>query len=104
MLFKGIEGALHQQVDGLPVGDVDVPDAATEPLVLPLSVAASRFPELVEGRLGTVVDDADPFVARNQEAWTGGAFVYVPRGVSSTPRRRSPPCSRRRTRRCRGAR
>ena len=82
VLFKGIEGALHlEQVDGLPVGDVDVPDAATEPLVLPLSVAATRFPELVEGHLGTVVDDADPFVARNQEAWTGGAFVYVPRGV-----------------------
>jgi Fe-S cluster assembly protein SufD len=81
-LFKGIEGALHlEQVDGLPVGDVAVPDAPTQPLVLPLSVAATRFPELVEGRLGSVVDDADPFVARNQHAWTGGAFVYVPRGV-----------------------
>jgi Fe-S cluster assembly protein SufD len=81
-LFKGIEGALHlEQVDGLPVGDVDVPETPTEPLVLPLSVAATRFPELVEGRLGTVVDDEDAFVARNQQAWTGGAFVYVPRGV-----------------------
>ena len=39
-------------------------------------------PELVSEHLGTVVDaDQDVFTALNDAGWTGGAFVYVPRGV-----------------------
>jgi Fe-S cluster assembly protein SufD len=34
----------------------------------------------VEKHLGTVVRADDPFVARNDSGWSGGAFVYVPRG------------------------
>ena len=52
-----------------PLG-VDAPD---EPIVLPLVVAAERFPELVERHLGTVVASEDPFVARNERGW--GAVV-----------------------------
>jgi Fe-S cluster assembly protein SufD len=38
-------------------------------------------PELVERHFGSIVDADDPFVARNEAGWQGGAFVYVPRGV-----------------------
>ena len=51
-------------------------------LVLPLAVAAERHPELVERHFGTVVAGDDAFVARNESSWSGGAFVYVPRGVA----------------------
>ncbi len=51
-------------------------------IVLPLSLAVQQHPELVERYFGTVVDADDPFVARNEAGWEGGAFVYVPRGVA----------------------
>ena len=57
--------------DGLPEGV----------LVMPLSAAVQCHPELVERHLGSIVAADDPFVARNDAGWTGGAFVYVPRGV-----------------------
>jgi Fe-S cluster assembly protein SufD len=79
-LFQPFEGGVTlNQVDGISavVAEVDAPD---QPFVLPLDVAAERFPELVEKHLGTVVASEDPFVARNERAWAGGAFVYVPRG------------------------
>jgi Fe-S cluster assembly protein SufD len=70
---------LLQQVDhayGEP------PEAAADgTLVLPLSMAIRSHPELVERHFGSIVSDADPFVARNEAGWQGGAFVYVPRGV-----------------------
>jgi Fe-S cluster assembly protein SufD len=40
--------------------------------------------ELIERHLGTVVSSEDVFVARNDAAFRGGAFVYVPRGVAVT--------------------
>lgn len=46
-----------------------------------LTEAASTHGELVEQYLGTIVDEEDPFVARNDALWTGGAFIHVPRGV-----------------------
>ncbi|MEA2426528.1 MAG: Fe-S cluster assembly protein SufD [Thermoleophilaceae bacterium] len=79
-LFRPFEGGiLLDQVDGVSAVMAEV-DAPSEPFVLPLDVAAERFPELVEKHLGTVVDSEDPFVARNERGWTGGVFVYVPRG------------------------
>ncbi|HEX8645759.1 MAG TPA: hypothetical protein VF715_02585, partial [Thermoleophilaceae bacterium] len=78
-IFDAPEGAVRlAQVDGRPLAE-GVGEAG-EPIVLPLDVAADRFPELVEPHLGSVVPAGDPFVARNDAAWTGGAFVYVPRG------------------------
>jgi Fe-S cluster assembly protein SufD len=70
------------QVDGMPLG---VPaEAAGEgaPIVLPLSVAVERHPDLVQAHLGSIVAGDDPFVARNDAGWTGGLFVYVPRNTT----------------------
>ena len=66
------------QVDGASTDGVAVEDG---PVVLPLSVARERHPELVEPHLGTIVRDGDAFTALNERAWEGGAFVYVPAGV-----------------------
>jgi Fe-S cluster assembly protein SufD len=53
----------------------------SEPVVLPLETAVERYPDLLSAHLGSVVPANDPFVARNEAAWRGGAFVYVPRGA-----------------------
>jgi Fe-S cluster assembly protein SufD len=49
--------------------------------VLPLAEAVESRPELVEGRLGTLVAGDDPFVARNEASWRDGVLVHVPAGV-----------------------
>jgi Fe-S cluster assembly protein SufD len=73
------EGAIELlQVDGGSREGVAIEDG---PVVLPLSVARERYPELVEPHLGTVVREADAFTAANDAGWEGGAFVWVPRGV-----------------------
>jgi Fe-S cluster assembly protein SufD len=80
-LLEAPEGAITLgQVDGLVL---ETPDAVEDgPVVLPLSLAVERHPELVEPHLGTIVaGDQDLFTASNDAEWTGGAFVYVPRGV-----------------------
>jgi len=50
-----------------------------EPLVASLEASLERFPHLRE-MLGSLAPGDDPFVARNRDAWSGGALVYVPRG------------------------
>src|SRR3954454_312351 len=78
-LLEAPEGAIHLgQVDGR------VLDHGSEngALVLPLTLAVEQHPRLVEQHLGKVVDaGSDVFTALNDAGWTGGAFVYVPRGV-----------------------
>ena len=54
---------------------------AEGPIVMPLALAAERYPDLVETHLGSVVTKQTPFTARNDALWTDGAFVYVPRNV-----------------------
>ena len=76
--------AFLRQVDSLTLG-AELPEPSgngkpTEPTVMPLADAAARYPELVKEHLGSVVPSSDVFVARNEASWTGGAFVYVPRG------------------------
>ena len=89
-----------RSVDASGLGIIDAPDSAVlleqvdhlyadgpersadGVIVMPLSVAVQEHPELVQRHFGTVVDADDPFVARNEANWQGGAFVYVPRGVS----------------------
>jgi Fe-S cluster assembly protein SufD len=77
-LFR-LEGATRlDQVDGAVSDGAAVEDG---PVVLPLSVARERHPELVEPHLGRVVTADDVFTRWNEDAWDGGAFVWVPRGV-----------------------
>jgi len=64
------------QVDGASTEGAD--DGV---IVLPLSVARERHPELVEPHLGTIVSDDDVFTALNSSEWEGGAFVWVPKDV-----------------------
>jgi Fe-S cluster assembly protein SufD len=66
------------QVDGAWGEGLAVEDG---PVVLPLSVARERHPELVEPHLGRVVASDDVFTKWNEDGWDGGAFVWVPRGV-----------------------
>jgi Fe-S cluster assembly protein SufD len=79
-LLSAPEGALALgQVDGRVVEE---PGDTGQALVLPLTLAVERHPELVEPHLGRIVDsEGDVFAAANDASWTGGAFVYVPRGV-----------------------
>jgi Fe-S cluster assembly protein SufD len=66
------------QVDGASNAGAAVEDG---PVVLPLSVALERHPELVEPHLGTIVADDDAFTSLNSSEWEGGAFVWVPKGI-----------------------
>jgi Fe-S cluster assembly protein SufD len=72
------------QVDGAPIDPPTSNGAGgglpSEPLVTTLDHARERYPELVGGRLGALAGHEDPFVARNDPAWRGGALVYVPAG------------------------
>ncbi|CAN5587464.1 Fe-S cluster assembly protein SufD [soil metagenome] len=79
------------QVDGTTVaepegpsstGDLSTGEAPTEPVVTSLESAAALYPSLVGKHLGSLAGADDPFVARNDAAWRGGAFVYVPKGKS----------------------
>jgi Fe-S cluster assembly protein SufD len=65
--------------------DGDAPPASggkpSEPVITTLAAATELYPDLVRERLGSLVASDDPFVARNDAAWRGGAFVYVPAGA-----------------------
>ena len=79
-ILRAPEGATQLlQVDGSWTEGIAVEDG---PVVMPLSVALERHPELVEPHLGTVVPaDTDGFTQVNAQEWAGGAFVFVPRGI-----------------------
>ena len=72
------DGTHLDQVDNAVSEGAAVEDG---PVVLPLSVARERHPELVEPHLGRVVASDDVFTRWNEEAWEGGAFVWIPRNV-----------------------
>jgi len=74
----------HVQVDGRPLDDgvwAAGGQAAGGAIVMPLSRAAAEHADLVQSHFGSLVASEDPFVARNEADWSGGAFVYVPAGV-----------------------
>jgi Fe-S cluster assembly protein SufD len=79
-LLEAPEGALHLgQVDGRIIDGGDTEDGV---IVLPLTLACEHHSELVEEHFGAVVPAGqDVFTELNDAGWTGGAFVYVPRGV-----------------------
>jgi Fe-S cluster assembly protein SufD len=68
----------HTMLDGTAPPAADA--KPTEPMVTTLAQAAELYPELIRDRLGSLAASDDPFVARNDAAWRGGAFVYVPAG------------------------
>jgi Fe-S cluster assembly protein SufD len=74
-LVVQVDGAV---LEGASV-DVEGDGRPHEPLVASLEASLERFPHLRE-MLGTLAPGDDPFVARNNSAWGGGALVYVPRG------------------------
>ena len=78
-LFEPPEPIVLTQVDGASEAGEATADGV---VVMSLADAAREHPELVEPHLGTIVSpDDDIFTATNDAGWTGGAFVYVPRGV-----------------------
>jgi Fe-S cluster assembly protein SufD len=77
-LFDLADATRLDQVDGAVSEGTAVEDG---PVVLPLSVARERHPELVEPHLGRVVAADDVFTRWNEDSWDGGAFVWIPRGV-----------------------
>ncbi|MCB0827505.1 MAG: Fe-S cluster assembly protein SufD [Solirubrobacterales bacterium] len=52
------------------------------PLVMNLAEAVAEHAELLGDRLGSLVPAEDPFVARNEAAWSDGVLVYVPANVT----------------------
>jgi Fe-S cluster assembly protein SufD len=52
--------------------------------VLPLGEAVDSHPELIDGRLGALAPNDDPFVARNEAGWRDGVLIHVPAGVKLT--------------------
>ncbi len=73
------------EIEGIGEPGDSKPGVPSDPVVMPLELAAEKFPDLVEPRLGALVPADDPFVARNAAAWSQGVFVYVPAGKRLDP-------------------
>jgi Fe-S cluster assembly protein SufD len=74
------------EIDGLGTAEAEVrsqrPEGVPEGvLVTSLREALETHGDLLHQRLGSLVAIEDPFVARNDAAWTDGVFIHVPRGV-----------------------
>lgn len=61
--------------------DVTISGGSDGAVVLPLGEALAEHGELLSERLGTLVTDRDPFIARNEAGWQDGVLVYVPKGT-----------------------
>lgn len=82
LLRQGDEAGRLVQRDGAVVlAELDPAVAAQGVLLLPLEEAAAAHPAIVEGRLGALVGTGEKFAAENAALWSGGALVYVPKGV-----------------------
>jgi Fe-S cluster assembly protein SufD len=70
-------------IDAYEAGSVEASfGQAQGATVIPLAEAAESHAELLEERLGSLVDAEDPFVARNDASQPrDGVLVHVPRGV-----------------------
>src|SRR3954447_26067123 len=69
LLLETPDGIRLDQVDGVSGEGVAVDDG---PVVLPLSVARERHPELVAPHLGAIVPADDVFTTWNERSWAGG--------------------------------
>jgi Fe-S cluster assembly protein SufD len=79
-LFSPGSAAELRQIDAAAptLAGAELPEGV---ILASLADAASEHPDLVQRHLGTVVSGDDPFVARNDSGFRGGAFVYVPAHV-----------------------
>ncbi len=59
----------------------EAPEGVT---VSSIADAAISHPEIVEAHFGTLSDEEDVFVTRNETLWQGGAFVHVSRGTQAS--------------------
>ena len=47
-----------------------------------MDTGLKKYPEIVKKYFGTIISPYDnKFAALNSSVWSGGSFVYVPRGV-----------------------
>jgi Fe-S cluster assembly protein SufD len=60
----------------------EIPDLPAGVTVLPLADALGSQEDLLREKLGSVVPNSDPFVARNETAWNDGLLVHVAAGVA----------------------
>jgi Fe-S cluster assembly protein SufD len=82
ILTVGNEAGRIVQRDGAVVVEQLDPEVAARGVVFTsLERAAAEHAELVERHLGTIVGTGEKFAAENAALWSGGAFVYVPKGV-----------------------
>ena len=50
-----------------------------------MDTAVREYPDLVKQYLGTIVPPGDnKFASLNSAVWSGGSFVYIPKGVHAT--------------------
>jgi Fe-S cluster assembly protein SufD len=77
----GGEATSQFEFEGAVTASEEEP-AVEGPIVMPLGLAAERYPDIVEAHLGSVVTKQTPFTARNDAHWADGSFVYVPRNVA----------------------
>jgi Fe-S cluster assembly protein SufD len=74
--LSGLDLAAYEETGAAPV--ISGAEGAT---VMPLSEALASQDGLLHERLGSLVPVEDPFVARNEAAWSDGVLVLVPKGV-----------------------
>ena len=83
-LLEGREAGGSALLVGAAVAEFTLDPALAEQGVIfqDLGTAAREHPELVREHLGSAVPaDRDKLAALNAMAWTGGLFLYVPKGV-----------------------
>jgi Fe-S cluster assembly protein SufD len=74
--LSGLDLEAYEETGATPV--ISGTEGAT---VMPLSEALASQDGLLHERLGSLVPIEDPFVARNEAAWSDGVLVHVPKGV-----------------------
>jgi len=79
---SGVSGRLAQTDASVTLHELPEELRAQGVVFTSLESAAAEHPELVQKYLGTAVTAQDgKFAAMNAAFWTGGVFLYVPRGV-----------------------
>ncbi len=88
--ISGLDLAAYEPVSGDEAADAEplfeLPSAAQQlpdgVIVTTIEDALGEHAELIQRHLGSLVSEADPFVALNDAGYRSGSFVFVPRGVA----------------------